>query len=113
MIVGIAEMGCSKKEFEFLVAPQDIEVSSHDNRPLRCFYQFIQLLELALSVVIGQGEVDEENSQACCFGLNGKPFDAFFEKMKLMIKKLFLAQESIALFGKDRNSSGQGAATVF
>ena len=66
-----------------------------------------------MSVVIGQGEMNEENSQVCCFGLNDKPFDPFSEKMKLMIMKFFFAQEGISLFGKDRNSPGQGAATVF
>ena len=71
-----------------------------------------QLFQLILTITVGQGEMNKENSDVISPGLDHQSLDSLLEEMKTVFDDFLLKQQGIALLTKHRYPLYHGAFPI-
>ena len=95
------------------IAPESVEVASHNNGLVAGFHQAVKVPQLFLPVAILQGQVHQKDRTVLKLQFDNETLDAGIEEVKALAMHARRGEEGIALLADDGHSRVEGTHTVF
>lgn len=103
--VGAQHVGAGKEGIKLGFTEESVEVACNDYRMRRCLYQFLQVVQLSLTVTVTERKMDKKDRQVLEFELDDEPLHAAREEMKPLAMHGSPGDESVALLVEYRNET--------
>ena len=95
--IGADQTGGPEEQFQLAPSPENVEIAGKDHRTIHLADEFIEPLQLVLTIAVGQGEMHQEDGQLLGADLNHQPFHPLIEVVEPVTDDWHSGQDCIAL----------------